>query len=106
MNYRWTDKELILLKEYEILSLKLCLCDPEDLKESDQIRKFFLEARLLIMNKNVIGYLDGRPTEIYSFHEAQEIEIQFSKEGSLFTYHPLNFKIENQYIKYLNLQNI
>jgi hypothetical protein len=76
------------------LQNELCTL-PEDLIEEyveEIIEMLFLEAELIILNKDVIGYLNTQQIGIYSFKEALKMEEEQLKKEILFTYHPINVK--------------
>ena len=89
MKYSWTDTELRLLSEYTDLGNEIASSHPDTVSEEMIQRKLILEARLLILDKYVIGYLQDEVLGIYSFKEALLLESAYLTNGKLFFYLPV-----------------
>lgn len=95
---KWTKQELKLLKNYDTISNDYA-ATPDIVKDTDFVKKILvLEAKLLIINKPVIGYLGNEAIGIYSFNEALRKEQYYINQGKIFTFHPVNFFDMQQYI--------
>lgn len=102
MNH-WSKYELRMLRGYNYL-LNDYAATPDVVKDSfSEIRILTLEAKLLISNKPVIGYLDSKgPMGVYTFNEALKKENYYISQGKVFTYHPVGFNSMNEFIKFEN----
>ncbi|NLT49466.1 MAG: hypothetical protein GXX85_00940 [Ignavibacteria bacterium] len=99
---RWTKQELKLLKIYDTVSNQYA-ASPDVVKDGMQEQRILeCEAKLLICNKNVIGYVGNEAIGIYSFNEALKKENYYISQGKIFTYHPVNFINMKQYVSYLD----
>jgi hypothetical protein len=97
---KWSHKEIEELREYEKLLFDLEFGQELDCKL--EIQLLFLEAKFIISNKDVIGYLDSKPIGIFSVIEAIRKEKHYIKQGKLFLYHPVNFRNMEEFSSFLN----
>lgn len=93
---RWTTQELDILKDYASIS-KYYICNTCKNEELVELQIIYLEAKLFIYNKNVVGYIGEELKGIWSFNKAQEKMDLYIQRGLLFTYHPINFKDMEEY---------
>lgn len=90
----WTKKEILKLNEFEYLRNEL-VCVPVDLidqSEEEFAKMKQLEAELIILNKDVVGYSFTKAIGIFTFKEALEKEEYYLQQGKIFTFHPVNLK--------------
>lgn len=98
---KWTDKELRLIKRYEKLSNDY-EATPDVVKECKTMGEIlFMEANLLVCNKDVIGYENNKPVGIFPFKEALHKERLLMKK-CIFTFHPVNYPSMKEYAEYLD----
>lgn len=90
----WSDSELYLLEEWDWVSRYAQTQLPHYITDSENIRKTFLEANLLIINKLVIVYekFEQQPSEIMSFREFLMLQENYLESGRELFYHPINFQ--------------
>lgn len=89
MNYSWSDSELKLLQQYEELGNEIaCLC-PDVISEGLMSEFLYLEARLLVLNKYVIGTINEAVVGVYSFNEALKLESYYINCGIEFFLIPI-----------------
>lgn len=99
----WSKSEIIKLNEFEYLQNELCSIpiDLIDEYDDDIINMLFLEAELIILNKDVIGYRDNEIIGIYTFKEALKMEDFYIQRLQLFTFHVTNVKSHREQQKYI-----
>jgi hypothetical protein len=88
----WTKDEILKLNELKFLQNELAFLPVDLIDESkEEIQEMLLlEAELIVLNKNVVGYVNTKPIGIYSFQEAVKLEEKYIGQGKIFTYHPVN----------------
>ena len=99
----WSLIELILFVEYQQIKQYVAAFatnDDNNCPVEYINRNLYNEARLLIVNKDVIGYTDNRCSGIFTFIDAIKEAEKCEKFGKEFCFHPVNFTTENQYNKF------
>ena len=86
----WTRKERKKFDRYLELGNELYSLPAEMLPEHErQIQEYlYLEAKLLVWNKPVIGYLKGKAVGVYSFREGLEEEEKCILKKEFFLFVP------------------
>ena len=89
MDYTWLDSEIKLLQQYEELGNEIACLHPDEISDELMIEFLTLEARLLILNKYVIGTINESAIGVYSFNEALKMESYYINRGIVFFFIPL-----------------
>lgn len=108
-NHNWTNEELLMLEEWDWINRYINAHKKEKVTSYERIRKFMLEAQLIISNKLIIiyNYISVEPVEILSFKEfLTEREKMLKKVEIPLQYHPINFNNIWEYKSYLSTTRI
>lgn len=89
MNYSWSDNEIKLLQQYEMLGNEIACLDPNEITDGLMSEFLYLEAKLLVLNKYMIGYLSDVALGIYTFNEALQLEDYYCSKGKIFIFMPI-----------------
>lgn len=97
----WIKNELKVLRKYDKLRNEYAAC-PDIMKDYYMVCEILLlEAKLIIIDKPVIGFFDSKFIGIYSFKEALQLEDDYLSNGKIFMYFPINFTNVKDFSKFL-----
>jgi len=99
----WTKIEIEDLRRMEHLIEEYESFHEDEKPDMIEQKILFLEAKLLIANKDVVGYIKGKSIGIFSMLEAGRKEMYYISLGKLFIYHPVNFKNLTDFTRFLGI---